>query len=182
MASWMRLAWLNRERIVAAARKLKWPLRTWVTLGVVALLGAAIYWVVTHGNVQLLGPGRWPLAQWVLLVVNVAGFGLLYRLTGTWFRTQDELRDEVDMLRSQVDDLRVAVHEHEHDVVELDDEDDGRPEAVGGPDTINAISSARPEVPPTTILPVVRQAPIGEREPATVERQLGGRTFSFRDG
>lgn len=183
MPTWMTLAWINRERIYAAARKLKWPLRTWVAIAVVALLGAGVWWLWTHGNVRIAAPGTWPLAQWVLLVVNVVGFACLYLAMRVWYGRQDELMDDVDRLRSQVDELRVAVHEHEHDI---EFAEGFEPEAH--PDTVNAIPSARPLPPPpvpmeraaTAQFGSVRAAPVSERELPTVERQLGGRTFTFR--
>lgn len=177
MTTWLRLAWLNRERIVAAARKLKWPLRVWVALAAFAALVGALYWAYSTG--YLLAPTAWPRVQYVLVTINVLGFGLLYLMVRSWFNANELVRDELDQLRSQVDELRVAVHEHEHDI---EFTDGGTPEEQ--PETINALPVSRPPVPPsarpTEVFQAVRAAPVSEREPATVERQLGGRTFQFR--
>jgi hypothetical protein len=156
MPTWMRLAWLNRERIVAAARKLKWPLRTWVALLGLALLGAGLYLGFSREYLRLTGPDQWSAAQWLQLTINLIGFTVLYLAQRTWWNRQDEVWEEVDRLRAEVDALRERMP---------------RPTPTPKP--------VRPsEV--TQVIPVVRAAPM-EREPATVERDLGtGRTFSFR--
>lgn len=184
MPTWARLAWINRERLLAAARALKWPLRTWVTLGVFAALGGALYWAAVTSRL-VVPAGSWPRIQWVLLVVNVVGFVGLYLLTAKWFRTQDELRDELDMARTQIDDLRLAVHEHDHDEEFVPD--GGRPEEADAEilPVVDRISTEEiPEQttvgPATETFAAVRAAPISQREPSTVEREIGGRVFQFR--
>lgn len=179
MPTWATTAWANRARLFDAAKRLGLSRSTWAALAVLAALGGGLYWAYTTG--YLFGPGTWPRIQYVLLTVNVVGFVGLYLLTAAWFRAQDELRDELDQARTQIDDLRVAVYEHEHDIVEAGEEREDEP------DTVTAHPAAQPGVPSpekaaTATIGVVRAAPVGEREPGTEEREIGGRVFSFRQG
>lgn len=127
-------------------------------MGAVAV---GVYLAATYGYLERWNPTSWSAAQWAQLVVNITGFALLYMAQRAWWNRQDEVWDEVRELRSQLDELRAAVYEHEHDIVEAEEEEPVAP-------VLHAVDRIATEE-----LPEMQ---------GVVQRELGGRTFSFRQG
>ena len=168
MPTWLKFAWLNRERIVAAASKLRWSRRTWMRLGAMGVVAVGVYLAATHGYLQRWNPTGWSGAQWAQLVVNITGLALIFFAQHEWWNRQDQVWDEVDALRAEVDKLREFTYDHVHEEEQEDEE------------VVQPVTGRPPLEPATTILQAVRQAPVSDREPAVVQRQLGKHTFNFR--
>jgi len=174
---WLALAWANRVKLYAGARALRWPWRVWAFLAVLAAMVGLGYWGFVNGYLRFTVPAQWTAAQWVDVALNVLGFGLLYLAFRGWGTRQDEVWDAIEDMQAELDELRGVAHDHEEPAQE-----DEEPPA----DTIVGLSSARPappapapQGPPTEVFQAVRAEPVPP-EPPTVQRTLGGRTFSFR--
>lgn len=166
--NWLTLAWANRVQLYGYAKKLKWSWRNWMRVGGLAAVGAGVYLAATHGYLHRWNPTGWSGAQWAQLVVNLMGFALLYMAQRTWWNRQDEVWDEVNQVRSEMDELREFVHGHEH--VELDEDEELAP-VLPVVDRIRTNELPEVSEPATVDIPIVRE---------TVQRPLGGRTFTFR--
>lgn len=163
--TWIKLAWSNRARIIEAAKTLHWSRRTWMRVLGLAAVAVGVYLAATYGYLSRYNPTAWSGAQWAQLIVNLTGFGILYVAMRSWWGRQDEVWDEVGQLREQVDELRVALYEHEHDIVANEGEE--LPLARVLPVVDRILTDELPAVPPS-------------RELVTVQQEFGGRTFSFK--
>lgn len=173
----VKTAWKHRVAIVRAARAnpFNWGFRQAVGAGclIVVVLGLAVAW--QHRWLARYDPSEWVVAQWAIVVVLVAGFTGLGLQLHRWREAQDDYRDEVDQLRSEVASLagKLApghpVPEQAPEAQEDPTEGAGDPLLTGPAPTIPGLRSAQPQVPRTS------------GETPTVRRAVGGYEFNFKE-